>query len=257
MNSYTKNILCGLLALGIMTCSSNSIAHDEFIDVIAQAKPAVVTIHVTRSKKESKPKYSATASAESAFFYEEDLTGLPKQGNGSGFIINHEGQNTGPNTVLILTAAHVVLRTSKIKVQFSNTEQVSADIIWVDRKNDIALIKAFTPNAPKSRLQLSSKKPLEGQSILSIASSFNLAVSSSLGIISAVDVIKPGKRKLRYLQTDAVINPGSSGGPLLDHKGKVIGLITDIFSNTGSFTGVAYAVPALSISEIIHKRGLE
>ena len=257
MNLPLKKITHGLLVLTLLTSSSLSVAHDEFINVIAKAKPAVVTIHVSRSKKQSKAKYANAPSAENAIFYEEDLHGLPRQSNGSGFIVHQQNKTISQGSAFILTAAHVVLRSSKIKVMFSNKKRVSADIVWSDKKHDIALLKVAAADAPKSSLQLSLNKAVEGESVLSIASSFNLAISSSLGIVSAVDVIKPGKRKFNYIQTDAVINPGSSGGPLLDHEGKVIGVISDIFSNTGAFTGVAYAVPASRVSEIISKRGFK
>ena len=257
MNLLLKKINHSSLILTLLAHSSISIAHDEFVNVIAKAKPAVVTVHVSRSKKQSKAKYANAPTVENAIFYEEDLHGLPRESSGSGFLINHKIEASQQNAVFILTAAHVVLRSSKIKVMFSNKKRASADIVWIDKKHDIALLKAAAFNAPNASIKLSTQKVLEGQSVLSISSSFNLSVSSSLGIVSAVDVIKPGKRKINYLQTDAVINPGSSGGPLLNHEGEVLGLISDIFSNTGAFSGVAYAVPAARVTEIITQRGFK
>ena len=237
--------------------AKTSFAHDEFINVIAQAKPAVVKIEVTRSKKQSKPRYSSEAAAKQAVYYEEDLKGLPRRGNGSGFIIKYSEGQQNPS-VLILTAAHVVLRTSKIKVLFSNGKSKAADIVWIDKRSDVALLKVETVHAPHVELSLMPEKVLEGQSILSIAASFNLSVSSSLGIVSGVNVVNPRKKgRIKYIQTDAAINPGSSGGPLLDKNGKVVGMISDIYSTTGSFSGTAFAIPALDLLNVIDKKGLK
>ena len=237
--------------------AKTSFAHDEFINVIAQAKPAVVKIEVTRSRKQSKPRYSSEAEAKQAVYYEEDLKGLPRRGNGSGFIIEYR-EGVQKSSVFILTAAHVVLRTSKIKVLFLNGKSAAADVIWLDKRNDVALLKIDKVHVPHVELRLAPETVLEGQSVLSIAASFNLSISSSLGIVSGVNVVNPRKKgRIRYIQTDAAINPGSSGGPLLDKNGKVVGMISDIYSTTGSFSGTAFAIPALDILNIISKKGLK
>ena len=230
--------------------SSFSFSHDEFIDVIAAAKPAVVTVEVVRSKKKIKPRQSIEALGENADFFEDDLKDLNddyRTSRGTGFIV--ERANT--KAISVLTAAHVVKGASRIKILFSNGVKKKADVIWLSRKKDIALLEVNYNTGLFKPLILSDEVVMEGQSILSISGSFHLSISSSLGIVSAVDVLLPSKKGIPLIQTDAVVNPGSSGGPLLNSKGEVIGLISNIFSKTGDFSGVSFAVPSPIVKELV------
>ena len=230
--------------------SSFSFSHDEFIDVITAAKPAVVTVEVIRSKKKIKPRQSLEALGENADFFEDDLKNLKedyRKSRGTGFII----KRTSTEVISILTAAHVVKGASKIKVVFSNGMKKKADIIWLSKKKDIALLEVNYKTDLFQPLILSDQVVMEGQSILSISASFHLSISSSLGIVSAVDVLLPSKKGIPLIQTDAVVNPGSSGGPLLNSQGEVIGLISNIFTKTGAFSGVAFAVPSAVVKELV------
>ena len=239
-----------LSACLIIICLSKvSAAHDQFIEVIAKAKPAVVIIEVTRSKKKLKPKEEFRDLGESADFFEKDLEVQPRRSRASGFIVE---LNTSNNDILnILTAAHVVKGVSKVKVLFSDGRRKDASINWLSVKDDVALLEVDMKSSSYGALTLSEQYVVEGQSVLSIAGSFDLSVSSSLGIISAVNVTLPSKKKLKLIQTDAVINPGSSGGALLDSDGHVVGLISNIYTKTGTFSGTAFAIPSLKIKEII------
>ena len=230
--------------------SSPSLSHDEFIDVIAAAKPAVVTVEVFRSKKKIKPRQDIQALGESAFFFEDDLkkaSDESRRSRGTGFIISRDFTET----VSILTAAHVVKGASKIKILFSNGVKKKASIIWMSKKKDVALLEVnLDPSLYKS-LVLSDQPVIEGQSVLSISGSFNLSISSSLGIISAVDVALSSKKGVPLIQTDAAVNPGSSGGPLLNKQGQVVGLISNIFTKTGAFSGVAFAIPSSLVKSLV------
>jgi len=228
-------------------------AHDDYVRVVAQAKPAVVIIETFRSKKKSKPNPAVEALGEGADFFEKRLSATPRKSRGSGFLLKASTSLTEYRS--ILTAAHVVRKSSKIKVLFSNGKRESAEILWIDNRNDIALLKVKSRKAPDYGLVLSDSKVKEGQSMLSIAGSFDLSVSSSLGIVSAVDVVLPNKKKLKLIQTDAAINPGSSGGPLLNSMGEVSGVISNIYSKTGTFSGTAFAVPSLKVVELIARKG--
>ena len=229
----------------------NCLAHDEFVDVIAKAKPAVVIIEVSRSKNKTKIKKALNELGESANFFEDELSEMPRKGRGSGFLLKSNDSNSGFSR--IMTAAHVVRKASVIKIVFSNGKRAKAEVVWIDNKRDLALLKVKSDKVPDYGLQLSSDRALEGQSVVSIAGSFDLPVSSSKGIVSAVDVVLPDKRKLKLIQTDAAINPGSSGGPLINSDGDVLGVISNIYSKTGTFSGTAFAVPSLTVLDLLQQ----
>ena len=245
-HNFFKLVLCCIfLAGGVET----SLAHDELVDVIAKSKPAVVSIEVTRTQKSIKSQKVIDALGESADFFSEDLEGLARKGRGSGFVIDY-GMPQSSN-VFVLTAAHVIRGASKVYVVLLGSKRKKADVVWLSKKNDVALLKIEKKGGFGHKLELDDQSVLEGQSVLAIAGSFDLSISSSVGIISAVDVALPSKKKIKLIQTDAAINPGSSGGPLLNSEGKVIGLISNIYTKTGTFTGAAFAVPAPFIKKLI------
>jgi len=248
-HKFLKAFLCCLIWFcNILVCN----AHDEFIDVIAVSKPAVVSIEVTRTKN-SKKKANAALEAlgANADFFADDLEGLARKGRGSGFIFNYD--HSQKSHIFILTAAHVVRGASKVNVVFQDSKREKAEVFWLSRKDDIALlkVKAIRSLSQEQGLELDSQPVVEGQGVLAIAGSFDLSISSSVGIVSAVDIVLPGKRKTKLIQTDAAVNPGSSGGPLLNAQGKVIGLISNIYTKTGSFSGAAFAIPATMIKKVV------
>jgi len=220
--SFFKILLCCFVWVG---CAQKSNAHDEFIDVIAKSKPAVVILEVTRAKKKLRSKKVIDALGESADFFEDELReqqNQPRKSRGSGFVIKQGSLRS--KSLQILTAAHVVRGSSKVRVLFSNGKRKTAKIVWLNTRNDVALLEVNTDMKVGIPLVLSDAILLEGQSVLSIAGSFDLSVSSSLGIVSALNVTLPNKKHLKLIQTDAAINPGSSGGPLLNAQGEVVGV---------------------------------
>jgi len=221
-----KKVTLFLLLILVAVNPATGFTHEEFIDVISQAKPAVVIIEVTRPKKKLRSKQITDVLGENADFFEQDLGDMPRRSRGSGFIVQTENQQA--LTASILTAAHVVRGASKLKVLFSNGKRKTAKLVWIDKKKDIALLEVDAKHAPDFALGLSKQKVLEGQHVLSIAGSFDLSVSSSLGIVSAVDVVLPSKKGVKLIQTDAAINP-------------------DIYTKTGTFSGAAFAIPASTV----------
>ena len=196
------------LLIGIQS----AVAHESFIQVIPKAKPSVVIIEVTRFKDKKRAKKAIEALGDNADFFKDELQLGSYKGRGSGFVV----ESTSHQGIAILTAAHVVKGASKIKVVFENGDRKKAKIIWLNTKKDVALILVEKATAQVPPLAFSESEVVEGQPVLSLSSSFNLSISGSQGIVSAVDVVLPGKRKLKLIQTDATINPGSSGGPLLN-----------------------------------------
>jgi len=248
VRNFLKLVCCCILWANVVQVSA---AHDVFIDVIAASKPAVVSIEVARTKKSMKSNAAIEALGDNADFFSDELKGKnqPRKGRGSGFIIDY-GQEQG-SSVFILTAAHVVRGAFKVHVVFSDSKRKKAEVVWLNRKNDVALLEVDIKEGSNHALELDDQVAVEGQGALAIAGSFDLSISSSVGIVSAVDVVLPGKKKLKLIQTDAAINPGSSGGPLLNNQGKVIGLISNIYTKTGSFSGAAFAIPAPAIKKLI------
>ena len=242
--NFSKLFLCCIFwAVG----TKASVAHDEFIAVIAKSKPAVVSIEVSRTKKSIKSQAAIEALGDSAEFFSDDLSSLPRKSRGSGFVIDYDSSES--SNVFILTAAHVVHGASKVYAVFFDSKRKKAEVIWSSKKNDIALLKVETKDNFSHKLELDNQVPIEGQGVLAIAGSFDLSISSSVGIVSAIDVTLPSKKKVKLIQTDAAINPGSSGGPLLNNQGKVIGLISNIYTKTGTFSGTAFAIPSPQIKK--------
>ena len=168
-------------------------------------------------------------------------------GIGSGFVFDKKGH--------IITNAHVVSDATKVVVTFLDGRSYNAEIVGADEYTDIAVIKV---NADFSLLQpvsLGDSSTLKvGEEITAIGNPFGLSGSMTSGIISQVGRLLPTENQYSIpdvIQTDAAINPGNSGGPLLNMMGGVVGINTAIQSNTGSNTGVGFAIPSQTIAKIV------
>jgi S1-C subfamily serine protease len=168
-------------------------------------------------------------------------------GVGSGFVFDKKGH--------IITNAHVVSDATKVVITFLDGRSYNAEIIGADEYTDIAVIKV---NADFSLLQpvsLGDSSTLKvGEEITAIGNPFGLSGSMTSGIISQVGRLLPTENQYSIpdvIQTDAAINPGNSGGPLLNMMGGVVGINTAIQSNTGSNTGVGFAIPSQTIAKIV------
>ena len=174
-----------------------------------------------------------------------------KAGAGSGIIWDDKGH--------IVTNFHVIKGAQNLAISFGKLT-VSARVVGAEPRKDIAVLKV---SSPKALELLKSYTPFEiihsrdllvGQKALAIGNPFGLDHSLTIGVISALGREVPGAGGVtirEMIQTDASVNPGNSGGPLLDSKGRLIGLNTMIFSNTGSSAGVGFAVPADDIERIV------
>ena len=168
-------------------------------------------------------------------------------GIGSGFVFDKKGH--------IITNAHVVSDATKVVITFLDGRSYNAEIIGADEYTDIAVIKV---NADFSLLQpvsLGDSSTLKvGEEIAAIGNPFGLSGSMTSGIISQVGRLLPTENQYSIpdvIQTDAAINPGNSGGPLLNMMGGVVGINTAIQSNTGSNTGVGFAIPSQTVAKIV------
>ncbi len=194
----------------------NSIA-----DLVERISPAVVNIKVT---------------TESG-----DVT---TEGQGSGFIISQQGE--------VVTNYHVIEGGEKITVVFNNDVSFPAQIVGTDEETDLALLKISSPQ-PFPHVNFYRGSPIRiGDWVIAIGNPFGIGQSTSLGIISAIgrDRVESGAY-VDYIQTDATINRGNSGGPLFNPAGQVVGVNSAIFSPTGASVGIAFSIPHQTAEEVV------
>ncbi|HSA75171.1 MAG TPA: trypsin-like peptidase domain-containing protein [Candidatus Nitrosocosmicus sp.] len=168
---------------------------------------------------------------------------------GSGFVYDDSG--------IIITNYHVVSSANNIIVTFNNGNSYTAKIVGVDPYGDISILKLDNPGSEKLvPVSLSNSSDLKvGDPVLAIGNPYGLDSTLTFGIVSQIGRLLPnsdlGYSIPNVIQTDAAINPGNSGGPLIDLNGDVVGMNTAIFSNTGAYTGVGFAIPSNDIERII------
>ena len=176
----------------------------------------------------------------------------PTTGIGSGFIVSSDGY--------ILTNAHVVSQASEVTVKLNDRREFSAKVIGSDKPSDVALIKIAATGLPVVHFGDPSKlKP--GQWAIAIGSPFGFDSTVTAGVISATGRPVPddsGYQYVTFIQTDAAVNPGNSGGPLFNIDGQVVGINSQIYSRTGGYMGVSFAIPidiALNVKDQLLKYG--
>jgi serine protease Do len=167
---------------------------------------------------------------------------------GSGFIISADG--------LVLTNAHVVDGAKEVTVKLSDHREFKAKVLGADRSSDIAVLKIDAHNLPSVQLGDSDQLGV-GDYVLAIGEPFGLEETATAGIVSAKGRSLPGGY-VPFIQTDAAVNPGNSGGPLFDASGAVVGINAQIYSNSGGYQGVSFAIPinlAVQVKDQIVKTG--
>jgi serine protease Do len=208
----------------------------DFTRLVQQAGPAVVNISVTKEAKaqaapmdESDPMYQ---------FFRRFNIPMPKQapmhGIGSGFIVSADGY--------ILTNAHVVDGVDQVQVKLTDRREFTAKVVGTDKKSDIALIKIDANDLPTVHIG-ESKDVKVGQWVVAMGSPFGFENSVTAGIVSAKSRSLPGDGYVPFIQTDVAVNPGNSGGPLFDLDGNVVGINSQIYSASGGYMGLSFAIP--------------
>ncbi|HSA71561.1 MAG TPA: DegQ family serine endoprotease [Burkholderiales bacterium] len=168
---------------------------------------------------------------------------------GSGFIISADGY--------ILTNAHVIEGADEINVRFTDKREYKAKVIGADRRTDIAVIKIDATGLPAVRFGDPSKLKV-GEWVVAIGSPFGFENTVTAGIVSAKGRSLPQENFVPFIQTDVAINPGNSGGPLFNMRGEVVGVNSQIYSRTGGFMGLSFAIPidvALDIQKQLREKG--
>jgi len=158
----------------------------------------------------------------------------PVRGAGSGFIVSADGY--------ILTNTHVVANADEVTVRLTDRREFQAKVIGADERTDVAVIKINASSLPTVRLG-DPAKVRPGQWVLAIGSTLGFENSATAGIISASARSLPSDNYVPFIQTDVAVNPGNSGGPLFNLAGEVIGINSQIFSRTGGYMGVSFAIP--------------
>lgn len=172
-----------------------------------------------------------------------------KSSLGSGFIISSDGY--------ILTNNHVIKDADEIIVRLSDRRELAAQLIGADERSDLALLKVEAEGLPEVELGNSDKLKV-GEWVLAIGSPFGFDYSVTAGIVSAKGRSLPNESYVPFIQTDVAINPGNSGGPLFNLKGEVVGINSQIYTRSGGFMGVSFAIPisvAVNVAEQLKEKG--
>ncbi len=158
----------------------------------------------------------------------------PVRGQGSGFIVSSDG--------LILTNAHVVRGASTVTVKLNDRREFAAKVLGADARTDIAVLRIDAKNLPVVKLGDAGTLQV-GEWVLAIGSPFGFENTVTAGVVSAKGRSLPSDSLVPFIQTDVAVNPGNSGGPLFNSRGEVIGINSQIFSQTGGYQGLSFAIP--------------
>ncbi|MEO8203829.1 MAG: DegQ family serine endoprotease [Betaproteobacteria bacterium] len=239
----------------------------DFTELVERHGPAVVNISTTQtSRRQAAPNVPQMPELdESDPFYDFFRRFIPRPGPGqnpgpsqrqpesrslgSGFIISADGY--------ILTNAHVVESADEINVRLTDKREFKAKVIGADKRTDVALIKIEANLLPVVRMGDPTKLKV-GEWVLAIGSPFGFDNTVTAGIVSAKGRSLPQENFVPFIQTDVAINPGNSGGPLFNMRGEVVGINSQIYSRTGGFMGLSFAIPidvALDIQNQLRSKG--
>jgi len=237
----------------------------DFTKLVEDTGNAVVNISTTQAVRRSAlPQVPGVEDEEIQEFFRRFIPRQPGPGQpqpgpgprsesrslGSGFIITHDGY--------ILTNAHVVEGADEINVKFTDKREFKAKVIGADKRTDIALIKIDGGNnLPVVKFGDPTKLKV-GEWVVAIGAPFGFENTVTAGIVSAKGRSLPQENFVPFIQTDVAINPGNSGGPLFNMRGEVVGINSQIYSRTGGFMGLSFAIPidvALDIQKQLKEKG--
>ena len=268
--------LLAILSLGqiafmpTVSAQNPRVSIPDFADLVERASPAVVNIRTTEKVmvQQAQGGFPGMPEDQAEFFrrfFGVPIPGIPngnvpKQGQpnsgkpqeadrgvGSGFIIDSNG--------LILTNAHVVEGATTIYVTLTDKREFKAKLLGMDKRTDVAVVKIDARDLPRLPLGDSSKVRV-GEWVLAIGSPFGLENTVTAGIVSAKS--RDTGDYLPFIQTDVAVNPGNSGGPLLNTAGQVIGINSQIFSRSGGYMGISFAIPideAMRVADQLRTNG--
>ncbi len=235
----------------------------SFADIVERVRPAVVSIHVTsggtpnvvaRGRGNGRDAFPELPDDHplNEFFKNlpKDFRGAPRgrtpraAAQGSGFVISTDGY--------VVTNNHVIANANKIEVSFDEHEKLEAELIGTDPRTDVALLKIKNPKKPLPTVKFAEKPVRVGDWVLAVGNPFGLGGTVTAGIVSALsrDI---GSGPYDFMQIDAAVNRGNSGGPTFNLEGEVVGVNTAIYSPSGGNVGIAFAIPAKTAKDVIEQ----
>ena len=248
-----------LVFIGCFAISGAALAQSrelpDFTRLVEQQGPSVVNISTSQSiRRSSLPQFPGVEDEEMLEFFRRFIPrspGAPRESHslGSGFVISADGY--------ILTNAHVIEGADEVNVRLTDKREFKAKIIGSDKRTDVALIKIEASDLPAVRFGRPGELKV-GEWVLAIGSPFGFENTVTAGIVSAKGRSLPQENFVPFIQTDVAINPGNSGGPLFNLRGEVIGINSQIYSRTGGFMGLSFAIPidvALDIQNQLREKG--
>jgi serine protease Do len=229
----------------------------EFTELVAENGDAVVNIS-TRVKEESNgagamlpPGLEMPEGTPFDDFLRKFFEGTPNGPSqrkhsslGSGFVLSEDGY--------ILTNHHVIKDADEVIVRFSDRTELDAKVLGSDERSDVALLKVDATGLKTVKLGDSNDLKV-GEWVLAIGSPFGFDYSATAGIVSALGRSLPSDSYVPFIQTDVAINPGNSGGPLFNLDGEVVGINSQIYSRTGGFMGVSFAIPIDTVMNVVNQ----
>jgi serine protease Do len=233
----------------LFTLTTPALAKDvmDVADLVEKQGPAVVNISTTKLVRRSQEGMPFVMPDEEDLqeFFRRFFPGgprgkggpmqeIPSRGAGSGFIVSNDGY--------ILTNEHVVKDADEVVVKLIDKRTFTAKVVGTDPRTDVAVIKITASDLPAVKLGDPTKLRV-GEAVAAIGSPFGFENSVTAGIVSAKGRMLPSDGYVSYIQTDVPINPGNSGGPLFNMKGEVVGMNSQIYSRSGGYQGVSFAIP--------------
>jgi serine protease Do len=227
----------------------------NFVNLVKQQGPTVVNISATRHAQQQGVPNLPEGHPLREFFRRFGRQQQPDSGEaiaaslGSGFIISEDG--------FVLTNAHVIADTDEVIVKLTNKREYKAKVVGADPYTDVALLKIDAKGLPVVKVGDPGKLEA-GEWVAAIGAPFGFDNSVTVGVVSAKGRLLPNGSYVPFIQTDVAVNPGNSGGPLFSTRGEVVGINSQIYSQTGGYMGISFAIPidlAIGISEQLRQSG--
>jgi serine protease Do len=250
MRSFVRpTAMAGVLVLALsapfaqVASAQGRVGLPDFTDLYEKAGPTVVSIDVTQKSRRTRGMPELSEDDPFYEFFRRFGQVPPRRGQerepeaqavGSGFIIGADGH--------VITNAHVVDGADEVTVRLSDKREFRAKVLGADKRTDIALLKIEAKDLPKVTIGDPDKLRV-GEWVVAIGKPFGLENTMTAGIVSAKGRDLPQENLVPFIQTDVAINPGNSGGPLFNMKGEVVGINSLIYSRTGGYMGLAFAIP--------------
>ncbi|MFY0664758.1 MAG: Do family serine endopeptidase [Natronospirillum sp.] len=253
VTSWLSMFMLSILFVVAQSSSAQTITLPDFVTLAEDYSPSVVRIEAegepNRRQQQQMEQWQQQMPEMFRYFFGDQMPNQPNQppqpqprrSQGSGFIISSDGY--------VVTNHHVIAGANSVRVRLDDQRSFAAEVIGTDEQSDLALLKVEATNLPS--LSFGDSDSLRvGEWVLAIGAPFGMDYSVTAGIVSAKGR-SLGDRYVPFIQTDVAINPGNSGGPLFNTQGQVIGINSQIYTRSGGFMGLSFAIPSNMAMDII------